>query len=65
MEKDQARFVDICDNMLEACKRKPTSKNTEKAYQWAFNVFREWVKVRSMNNEYREDLWSEDSEKVC
>ena len=60
------RFAKVSEEDLESCKKKPVSKNTQRAYQWAFNVFCEWIKLPSVTGNYKEeDLWrSTDVAKV-
>ena len=52
----------LSEEDLENCKKKPVSKNTQRAYQWAFNVVCEWIKLLSVTGNYKEeDLWSTDA----
>ena len=37
------RFKDVLPRKLESLKKKPIARNTMRAYQWAFNVYQEWI----------------------
>ena len=69
-QKQKKRFVDISEVELESLKKKPPSKNTEQAQQWAFNVLCEWIRLKgeadgSEKVYVKEDLWGSNAEKVC
>ena len=66
------RFIETCDDEVHLSKKKPSCKNTEKSQLWAFNVFKEWLKLHASSESeepvvkfVKADLFSEDPEKVC
>ena len=57
------RFSEVSSDELEGFQKKIRCHNTERAHQWAFKVYSDWI---SGVSEYSlADLWCENEEKVC
>ena len=70
-QKAAERFAKASSKEMEAWKKKPSCKNTDKSQRWAFCVFQSWIENQDTNEsdddiQYNEsDLFAENSERVC
>lgn len=68
-ERRKERFAKVTMEEVEACKKKPSCKNTDKSQLWAFCVFQSWISNQGNSDneiQYDEsDLFVDDSERVC
>ena len=61
--KSKKRFSEVSEAELIDCKKRPISRNSKRAHEWAVHVFEAWLKKEKCGE--LSDLWCEDKDKLC
>ena len=60
--KSKKRFSEVSEAELIDCKKRPISRNSKRAHEWAVHVFEAWLKKEKCGE--LSDLWCEDKDKL-